>query len=345
MAYSLIEYLNRKGMDNPLITLPFSTLICSIAEAGKTIAYWLSRSALSGMGGEADTQNVQGEQQKKLDVLSNELLIELAPRCARLAGIASEENETFIETAHHTPQYLLMFDPLDGSSNIDVNVTVGTIFSVYRKPDLSMPVSASDFLQPGVNQLCAGYIAYGPSTQMAITFGDGVDLLTLDRDSGDFYVSRTGVRIPEDAAEFAVNMSRTRHWFQGFKRYVDDLIEGDSGPRRKNYNMRWIGSMVADVNRILNRGGVFCYPADRKTPGRLRLMYEANPMAFLIEQAGGAATDGKNRILEIQPSSIHQRVGVMLGSKREIEHMVGYTCGDCPTITSVSESAARTTPA
>lgn len=328
MEYSLIEYLNQKSLDNPQITLPFSTLICSIAEAGKIIAYWLSKSALTGMGGEAKTQNVQGEQQKKLDVLSNELLIKLTPNCARLGGIASEENDIFIQTTFHTPQYLLMFDPLDGSSNVDVNVTVGTIFSIYRKPDLSTPVTEADFLQPGTNQLCAGYIAYGPTTQMIITFGNGVDVLTLDRDSGEFILSKQGVRIPEETSEFAVNMSRTRHWFDGFKRYINDLLAGEGGPRQKNYNMRWVGSMVADVNRILCRGGIFCYPADKKMQGRLRLMYEANPMAFLVEQAGGAAVDGKNRILSIQPTSIHQRVGVMLGSKAEIEELTGYVALD-----------------
>jgi fructose-1,6-bisphosphatase I len=223
-------------------------------------------------------------------------------------------------------EYLLMFDPLDGSSNIDVNVSIGTIFSVLVKPE-GVGVSEQDFLQAGVKQVAAGYCVYGPQTTLVLTVGDGVAMFTLDREQGSFVLTRENVQVPADTKEFAINMSNMRHWAPPIKRYVDECLAGTEGPRGKNFNMRWIASMVADVHRILTRGGVFMYPWDQREPekaGKLRLMYEANPMAWLIEQAGGAATNCKERILDLQPTKLHERVSVVLGSKNEVERVTRY---------------------
>jgi len=224
-------------------------------------------------------------------------------------------------------EYLLLFDPLDGSSNIDVNVSIGTIFSVLKKPDGAVGVSEADFLQPGHLQVAAGYCVYGPQTTLVLTVGDGVAMFTLDREQGSFVLTQDGVQIPEDTKEFAVNMSNMRHWAPPMKRYIDECLAGKAGPRGKDFNMRWIASMVADVHRILTRGGVFMYPWDQREPdkaGKLRLMYEANPMSFLVEQAGGAATNTQQRILDIEPGKLHQRVSVVLGSKNEVERVTAY---------------------
>jgi fructose-1,6-bisphosphatase I len=224
-------------------------------------------------------------------------------------------------------EYLLMFDPLDGSSNIEVNVSIGTIFSVLKKVDPSKGVSEDDFLQAGTQQVAAGYCVYGPQTTLVLTVGDGVAMFTLDREQGSFVLTQENVKIPADTKEFAINMSNMRHWDEPVKRYIDECLQGEEGPRGKNFNMRWIASMVADVHRILTRGGVFMYPWDKREPGKagkLRLMYEANPMSWLIEQAGGAATNGQQRILEIQPTQLHQRVSVVLGSKNEVDRVTSY---------------------
>jgi fructose-1,6-bisphosphatase I len=223
--------------------------------------------------------------------------------------------------------YLLLFDPLDGSSNIDVNVSVGTIFSVLRCPEGVGAPCDDHFLQPGASQVAAGYCIYGPSTMLVLTIGHGTHAFTLDREQGAFVLTKHGMRVPEETKEFAINMSNKRHWEAPMQAYVDDLLAGREGPRGKDFNMRWIASMVADVHRILTRGGIFIYPWDRKDPtkaGKLRLMYEANPMGLLIEQAGGAATDGRRRILDIAPDGLHQRVPVFLGSKAEVEAVTGY---------------------
>jgi fructose-1,6-bisphosphatase I len=223
-------------------------------------------------------------------------------------------------------EYLLLFDPLDGSSNIDVNVSVGTIFSVLQCPE-GMEPGEQAFLQPGARQVCAGYAVYGPTTLLVLTLGDGVNVFTLDREYGRFVMTQQNVRIPEDTREFAINASNARYWEPPVKRYVDELLAGKDGPRGHDFNMRWVASMVADVHRILSRGGIFMYPLDSKTHaqgGKLRIMYEANPMAFIVEQAGGAATDGRRRILDIQPEKLHQRVPVILGSKNEVERVTSY---------------------
>jgi len=250
--------------------------------------------------------------------------------------MASEEMDNAYQIPGKYPKgaYLLVFDPLDGSSNIDVNVSVGTIFSVLRCPSeyLSQNESLNEqaFQQPGTQQVAAGYAIYGPQTMLILTLGNGVMGFTLDRELGSFVLTHDNISVPESTAEFAINMSNQRHWEAPVKRYVDELLAGKEGPLGKNYNMRWIASMVADVHRILTRGGLFMYPRDNREPdkaGKLRLMYEANPMSFIIEQAGGAATDGVQRILDIQPTSLHQRVPVFLGSKEEVERVTGYHKG------------------
>jgi fructose-1,6-bisphosphatase I len=256
------------------------------------------------------------------------VLIEANEWGGHLAAMASEEMEGIYVVPNRYPQgeYLLMFDPLDGSSNIDVNVSIGTIFSVLKKPE-GAGVSEQDFLQPGTKQVAAGYCVYGPQTTLVLTVGDGVAMFTLDREQGSFLLTEENVRVPEDTKEFAINMSNMRHWDAPVKRYVDECLQGKEGVRGKDFNMRWIASMVADVHRILTRGGVFMYPWDKREPekaGKLRLMYEANPMSWLIEQAGGAATNGKQRILDITPNKLHERVSVVLGSKNEVERITRY---------------------
>ena len=304
-------------------------LIEVVARACKTIATAVGKGALGGVLGDAGTGNVQGEAQKKLDVLSNEILLEANEWGGHLAALASEEMEHChpIPNAYPKGNYLLLFDPLDGSSNIDVNVAVGTIFSVLRCPDGVTAPTDEHFLQAGVDQVCAGYTIYGPSTLLVLTIGRGTHGFTLDREQGSFMLTRRDIRIPADTQEFAINMSNQRHWHPPMQRYVADLLAGKTGPRGKDFNMRWVASMVADVHRILTRGGIFIYPADRKDPskpGRLRLMYEANPMAFVVEQAGGAATTGRERLLGLQPTGLHQRVPVFLGSRHEVDVATRY---------------------
>ena len=279
------------------------------------------------MLGEAGSGNVQGEAQKKLDVIANEVLLEANEWGGHLAAMVSEEMEGVHPIPHRYPkgEYLLLFDPLDGSSNIDVNVSIGTIFSVLRCPDGITEPDDLAFLQAGVKQVAAGFAVYGPSTMLVLTHGHGVAVFTLDREMGSFVLTRDQVKIPEDTSEFAINMSNMRNWDAPVKRYIDECLAGQTGVRERDFNMRWIASMVADCFRILTRGGVFLYPQDAKhLKGRLRLMYEANPMAFIVEQAGGAATNGRQRILEIQPEALHQRVGVVLGSKNEVERLARY---------------------
>ncbi len=303
-------------------------LIEVVARACKTISTAIGKGALDGVLGDAGTAdaiklNVQGEAQKKLDVLSNEILLEANEWGGHLAGLASEEMDHAhpIPNAYPKGSYLLLFDPLDGSSNIDVNISVGTIFSVLHCPDGVIEPGDEHFLQPGSAQVCAGYTTYGPSTMLVLTLGRGTHMFTLDREQGSFMLTRRDVRIAEDTQEFAVNLSNQRHWEAPMQRYVADLLAGKTGPRGKDFNMRWVASMVADVHRILTRGGIFAYPLDAKCRdkgGRLRLMYEANPMAFIVEQAGGAASTGRQRLLEVGPTGLHQRIPVFLGSKNEV---------------------------
>ena len=301
-------------------------LIEVVARACKRISIAVGKGALGGVLGSAGTENVQGETQKKLDVLSNEILLDANEWGGHLAALASEEMDDPHPIPHRYPkgEYLLVFDPLDGSSNIDVNISVGTIFSVLRCPDGVSEPDERAFLQPGTQQVAAGYAVYGSSTILVLTLGDGVHAFTLDREQGSFILTGSNLTIPEDTSEFAINMSNMRHWEAPMKRYVEELLAGRTGPRGRDFNMRWVASMVADVHRILTRGGIFIYPRDLKDPsmpGKLRLMYEANPMAMIVEQAGGAATTGLERILDVQPSKLHQRVPVFLGSRNEVERV------------------------
>ncbi|MDR0458194.1 MAG: class 1 fructose-bisphosphatase [Burkholderiaceae bacterium] len=326
---TLTRYLIEQQRAGGRIHGQLRLLIEVVARACKTISHAVNKGALGGVLGSAGSQNVQGEVQKKLDLIANEVLIEANEWGGHLAAMASEEMDTIYTVPNRYPQgeYLLMFDPLDGSSNIDVNVSIGTIFSVFKKPEDHAGVTEQDFLQPGRNQVAAGYCVYGPQTTLALTVGDGVALFTLDREQGTFVLTQDQVRIPEDTREFAINMSNQRHWAPPVRRYIDECLQGRDGPRGKDFNMRWVASMVADVHRILMRGGIFMYPWDQREPGKpgkLRLLYEANPMAWLVEQAGGSATNGCQRILDVQPQKLHERVAVMLGSKNEVERVTGY---------------------
>jgi fructose-1,6-bisphosphatase I len=302
-------------------------LLVALTNTCRTLSDEVAQGALIGILGSAGTGNVQGEVQQKLDVIANDLLIAGVQSCQSLAGIASEEIEDPLPVGKGVGDYLLLFDPLDGSSNIDVNVSIGTIFSILKKPNPNAPLTTADFLQAGRTQVAAGYVVYGPQTTLAISLGEGVDVFTLDNVSGEFLLIKQGVQISESTREFAINMSNMRHWAAPVKRYVDECLAGSGGVRQKDFNMRWIASMVADVHRVLSRGGVFMYPWDQRDPskpGKLRLMYEANPMGFLVEQAGGAVINGLDAILDLQPQGLHERVSVMLGSKEEVNLLRQY---------------------
>ena len=326
---SLTRYLVEQQRDHGHIPSQLRLLLEVVARCCKTISHAVNKGNLGDVMGTAESENVQGEMQKKLDIIANEVLIEANEWGGHLAAMASEEMEGIYVVPNRYPQgeYLLLFDPLDGSSNIDINVSIGTIFSVLKKPDGDAGISDKDFLQKGTQQVAAGYCVYGPQTTLVLTVGDGVAMFTLDREQGSFILTDENVRVPEDTKEFAINMSNMRHWDQPVRRYVDECLAGVEGSRKKDFNMRWIASMVADVHRILCRGGVFMYPWDKRDPskpGKLRLMYEANPMSFLIEQAGGASVNGKERILGLPSEKLHQRVSVVLGSKNEVELIQKY---------------------
>ena len=324
----LSRFLIEEQREKEVICSDLRFLIEIVSRACKAISVAIGKGALAGVLGSAGSDNVQGEVQKKLDVISNDILLEANEWGGHLAAMASEEMELPHQIPNRYPkgEYLLLFDPLDGSSNIDINASVGTIFSVLRCPEGVEP-NEQAFLQPGVKQVCAGYAVYGPTTLLALTIGNGVHIFTLDREMGHFVLTQSNVQIPEDTREYAINASNARHWEEPVKRYIDELQAGKEGPRGADFNMRWVAAMVADVHRIICRGGVFLYPRDKRDPskpGKLRLMYEANPMALLIEQAGGAATDGRQRILDIQPTALHQRVAVVLGSKNEVARVTSY---------------------
>ncbi len=330
---TLSRYLIEKQREKNLLPADLRLLIEVVARACKHIAVTIGKGGLGDALGEAGSENVQGEAQKKLDVISNDILLDANEWGGHLAAMASEEMDLprLIPNRYPHGEYLLMFDPLDGSSNIDVNVSIGTIFSVLKCPegaDLSSETAAeAAFLQPGTAQVAAGYAIYGPTTLLVLTVGDGVASFTLDREIGSFVLTQENIQIPEDTKEFAINMSNQRHWEPPVQHYVAELLQGKEGPRGKDFNMRWVASMVADVHRILTRGGIFMYPLDAKTRdkgGKLRLMYEANPMAWLVEQAGGAASTGRQRILDLQPEKLHQRVPVILGSRNEVAVVVAY---------------------
>jgi fructose-1,6-bisphosphatase I len=324
MTVTLSQFFAQSGTDPAL-----AELLLALAVGCERINASVRRGAVSGVLGALTSENVQGEVQKKLDVISNELLLEACAPASRLAAMGSEEMDGVYPVRKLGPEggFLLLFDPLDGSSNIDVNVSIGTIFSVLPAPAPATERDATeaDFLQSGRNQIAAGYVIYGPQTTLVLTLRAGVRAFTLDPVSGDWLEVNEALAIPRETKEFAINASNMRHWAAPVRQYIDDCLAGDTGPRGKNFNMRWVASMVADVHRIIMRGGVFLYPWDAREPsraGKLRLMYEANPMALLVEQAGGAAFDGHGATLDAQPTSLHQRVSVMLGSKAEVEQLV-----------------------
>ena len=335
---TLTQFLIEERRRFPHASGDFNALILDVAIACKAIARAVALGELGGaMGGHAPEQggsiNVQGEAQQKLDVLSNEVFIRRTEWAGHLAGLASEE----MAQPHQIPgqyprgKYLLVFDPLDGSSNIDVNVSVGSIFSILRAPDgvehSGRDVVEAGFLQPGHAQVAAGYALYGPTTMLVLSVGNGVNGFTLDPNLGEFMLTHPMMQIPPDTHEFAINASNSRFWEAPVKRYVDECLAGKTGPRGKDFNTRWIASMVAEAHRILVRGGVFLYPRDTKDPtksGRLRLLYEANPVGFLVEQAGGRASTGRKPMLGVQPCSLHQRIGLVFGSRHEVERIERY---------------------
>ncbi|MDD4862513.1 MAG: class 1 fructose-bisphosphatase [Alishewanella agri] len=313
--------LQQDGVDPDLISL-----LKTILAACREIAFRVSQGELAGVLGSTLSENVQGETQKKLDVIANELLKEVILETGVVKAISSEEEDNIVPGNPHG-RYLVTFDPLDGSSNTDINSLIGTIFSILPADPHKDASDASQFLQPGTAQLAAGYVLYGPSTMLALTTGKGTRLYTLDKTYGGFLLTEERATIPKYTAEFAINMSNQRYWQAPMQSYIADLLKGKEGVRGKNYNMRWIAAMVGDVHRVLCRGGIFAYPSDCKDPAKpdkLRLMYEANPMSFLVEQAGGASSTGYKRIMEIIPTDIHQRVAVILGSKHEVETCVNY---------------------
>ncbi len=308
-------------------------ILSDVATACKKIAVAIEAGALNGNMGNLDSENVQGEVQKALDMIAHDIFIEANQQSGYVAAMASEEVAEIIALSTSYRQngdYLLVFDPLDGSSNVNVNISVGSIFSILKSGNKQTVLA--DFLQPGTSQICAGYALYGTSTMLVFTTGKGVNGFTLDTKVGEFYLTHPNMKITPDTQEFAVNMSNYRFWQEPVQRYVDECLLGADGIRDKDFNMRWVASMVAEVHRILVRGGIFMYPLDMKQPtkaGKLRLMYEANPMSFIVEQAGGAASTGVQRIMDIQPSGLHQRVPVIMGSLKEVERLIEYhqECG------------------
>ena len=306
------------------LTPELAQVISTIAATCQTIDQALQKGALAGVLGSAQHENVQGEEQKKLDVISNDYLIDALKIHPQVGGLASEELDEFTP-AQENGKYLVLFDPLDGSSNIDINMCVGTIFSIL--PAKNAVTQAEDFMQAGNQQVAAGYVLYGPSTMLALTVGAGTVFFTFDPETQQFLLTSENIQVAADTKEYAINASNQRHWENPVKRYIEELLAGKTGPREKDFNMRWVACMVGDIHRILCRSGIFMYPYDLKDPkkaGRLRLMYEANPMSMLIEQAGGASSTGRIRILDIEPTDLHQRVPVIIGSKNEVDLVTGY---------------------
>lgn len=315
LSQFLPQHLNHHHIPNALGSV-FESVVAACAQINGKVR----QGALAGVLGEAGTGNVQGEDQKKLDVIANDILIHVLQANPNVAGLASEEEDEFV-ACNENGAYLVLFDPLDGSSNIDVNISVGTIFSILAKPEGAL--TTESFLQKGREQVGSGYVLYGPQTQLVFTLKHGVFVFTLDSD-GQFVQTQAEPKVPEQTKEFAINMSNQRHWFPPMQQYIAELLAGDTGVRGKNYNMRWVASMVAEIHRILMRGGVFMYPQDARDPGKpgkLRLMYEANPLSLVLEQAGGASSNAVQNMLDIQPEGLHQRVSVVMGSREEVEYV------------------------
>jgi fructose-1,6-bisphosphatase I/sedoheptulose-1,7-bisphosphatase len=326
---TLTQYLIEQRRRFPQATGSFNSVILAVALACKALSRKVAYGALAGLHGPAGAVNVQGETQHQLDVLANETFVHCLRWGGYVRGMLSEEmDDPWLSSASEdTGDYLLALDPLDGSSNIDVNLSVGSIFSVLRAPDGARPACADDFLQPGHRQVAAGYALYGPSTMFVLTVGHGTHGFTLNPELGEFLLTHPDLSVPEETHEFAINASNSRFWEPPIRRYVEECLAGKNGPRQKDFNMRWIASMVADAHRILTRGGVFMYPRDTRDPsrpGRLRLLYECNPVGMLIEQAGGRASTGEGSILQVAPLAPHQRIGFVFGSKGEVERIERY---------------------
>lgn len=325
---SLSQFITEQQRKSPDCSGDLTALVNDIVTACKQISHLVNQGDLIGTWGSADSENVQGEVQKQLDIISNDYMVDALNWTGHLAGMVSEEEDKIITIPKQFPRgkYLALFDPLDGSSNIDVNLTVGSIFSILRCEQGINPTE-EDFLQAGSQQVCAGFVLYGPSTMLVLTTGQGVNGFTLDQEIGEFYMTHPDMTIPEDTQEFAINMSNQRFWEPPVQQYIAECLQGTEGAREKDFNMRWIASLVAEVYRVLTRGGLFMYPYDLRDPtkeGRLRLMYEANPIGFIVEQAGGLCSTGRDRILDLKPKQIHQRVPVILGAKNEVNRIISY---------------------
>ncbi|HRF43028.1 MAG TPA: class 1 fructose-bisphosphatase [Candidatus Competibacteraceae bacterium] len=333
---TITEYIIEEQRRIQNVSGDFTALINDVVIACKAISSTVRYGSLVGVLGVADTENIQGETQKKLDIISNNLFIKRNEWAGHVAAMASEEMDDVYHLPNQYPRgkYLLVFDPLDGSSNTDVNGAVGTIFSILRRPEGARgEPTTRDFLQPGDRQVCAGYALYGPSSMMVLTTGHGVNGFTLDQRIGEYILTNPNMQIPENTHDFAINSAYMRFWDPPVRRYIDECLAGKDGPRGKDFNMRWAGAMIADVHRVLCQGGVFLYPIDRKLrskhqEGKLRLLYEANPMSFIIEQAGGLATTGTERIMALPPAGLHQRCSVIMGSKNEVERIIAYHLED-----------------
>ena len=325
---SLSQFITEQQRSSTDTVEDLSPLLNDIVTACKQISNLVNQGDLPGTWGSANTENVQGEVQKKLDLISNDFMIDALKWTGHLAGMVSEEDDDPITIPSQYPRgkYLVLFDPLDGSSNIDVNLTVGTIFSILLCDEGKNP-TLEDFLQKGSQQVCAGFVLYGPATMLVLTTGQGVNGFTLDQTIGEFYLTHPKMTIPDETQEFAINMSNQRFWEPPIQKYISECMQGTEGPREKDFNMRWIASLVAEVYRVLTRGGVFMYPYDLRNPtkkGRLRLLYEANPIGFIVEQAGGQCSTGRKRMLDVKPEEIHQRVPVILGAKNEVKRIISY---------------------
>ena len=320
---TLAQFLIEERRRHPTACADLNSLVRDVALACKAVANRVASGALRDPPSRTDRTNVHGEVQHELDLVANDYFLRATERGGRLAGMVSEELDEphLVPAEYPRGNYLLVFDPLDGSSNIDVNVSVGSIFSILRAPRPGVDAARQDFLQPGTAQVCAGYALYGPATMLVLTLGRGVHTFTLDPALGEFVLSREAVRVPRHASEFAINASNRRFWEPAVRRYVDECLTGRAGTRHKDFNMRWVASLVAEAHRILTRGGVFLYPRDTKDPtrpGRLRLLYEANPIAFLVEQAGGMASTGRERVLDVAPADLHQRIPLIFGAADEV---------------------------
>ena len=319
------QYVEQQSR-NPQLT----SLLLEISEAGRQLTRILQLGALA-----PETQNlalstnIQGEEQKPLDLVGNQVLLDFCTKSKSACAIASEEMDNPIQIEGSTSPYLLLFDPLDGSSNLEINGLVGTIFSVLKLPHGKTTYSGTeDFLQPGTAQVAAGYLLYGPSTLLVVTLGDGVREFLLDQESGAYLqLNSNSIQIPPEAHEYSINASNRKYWDTPTLQFIQECEAGKTGVLGKDYNMRWIAAFVGDIHRILKRGGSYFYPQDSKDPtkiGKIRLLYEINPMAFIVEQAGGLASSGLERCLEMQPQSLHQRSGIFIGSKNEIERIEKY---------------------